>query len=269
MDDSAYFSGEKVVGDDLSIEGIRDWYVEEESGYYDLVNSVLFKDTGYFYEYDMLNEYYGYRHIRNRHFHRALAFGCARGDDVEPISENVDEYLAVEPSEKWWSPSIGGKPARFVKPSVSGEIPCGAGEIDLTVCLGVLHHIPNVTHVINEISRVSASSASFILREPISSMGDWRKPRVGLTKKERGFPLKWLDHRLADAGFEVQHRALCMFPITPRLGKMFGMGAYSNRSFVILDQLMSAAMSWNYHYHRDTLFKKLAPSSVFYVLRKI
>ena len=97
---------------------------------------------------------------------------------------------------------------------------------------------------------------------------NWRKPRVGLTKHERGFPLKWLDSRLTDAGFEIVRRSLCVFPATPRLGNMFGVSAYSKRGFVLLDQFMSIAMSWNYRYHRDTVFKKLAPSSVFYIVRK-
>lgn len=266
MDDNAYFSGEKVWGDDLTIEGIKAWYAEEETGYYDQVVS---RNTEYVYGYAALNEYHGYRHIRDRHFHRALALGCARGDDVEPLAESVDEYLAVEPAEKWWRPTIGGKPARFVKPIPSGDIPCDAGEVDLTISLGVLHHIPNVTHVINEISRVSAPNALFLLREPISTMGDWRKPRVGLTKNERGFPLSWLDERLTQAGFEFKRRASCMFPITPRLGKLFGVQAYSKEIFVMLDKLMSDATIWNYQYHRDTMLKKLSPACIFYILRKV
>ena len=266
--DSKYLSGTSLYGDDLSIEDVQSWLAEEEYGYYNLVNNVFFRETKYVYEYGALNEYYGYRHIRNRKFRLALTLGCARGDDVEPLAGNIDNYLAVEPAEKWWRPTIGGKPARFVKPSTSGDIPCGAGEVDLTVCLGVLHHIPNVTHVVNEISRASAPSALFLLREPVSTMGDWRRPRPGLTKNERGFPLAWLDKTLTNAGFLIERRALCMFPLTSRLGKLFRRNAYSNSGFVLLDRLFSVATKWNYHYHRDNVFKKVAPASVFYILRK-
>ncbi|WP_084484772.1 methyltransferase domain-containing protein [Methylosinus sp. LW3] len=270
MIDNAYLRGDVLFGDDLSPSDIEKWHADEERGYYELVHSVFFKDSDYVYEYAALNEHYGYRPIRGRHYRRALALGCARGDDVAPIADNVDEFLAVEPAEKWWSRSIGGKSARYVKPTMTGEIPCGAGEIDLTICLGVLHHIPNATRVINEISRVSATNAHFILREPISTMGDWTKPRVGLTKNERGLPVKWLDKTLSDAGFVFERRAFCMFPLTGRLANLLGGGnAYSNPKFVAIDKVMSAAMSWNYYYHRDRWFKKIAPSCAFYILRKI
>lgn len=264
-----YLSGLALYGDNLSTDDIRAWYAVEESGYYDLVTNIFFKDAEYTYEYAALNEYHGYRHIRGRHFRRALALGCARGDDVAPFADNVDEFLAIEPVEKWWAPSIGGKRAKFVKPSLAGDIPCGEGKIDLVVCLGILHHIPNVTHVISEIARVSATGAYFLMREPISTMGDWRKPRAGLTKNERGFHLMWFEETLLRAGFRIERRAFCMFPTTVRLGKLFNTNAYAHRTFVIQDHLVSSIMSWNYHYHRDNLFKKLAPGSVFYVLRKI
>ncbi len=269
MNDSVYFSGHKVYGDDMSLNDIEKWYSDEENGYYNLINTVYFKDRDYVYQYHALNEYHGYRHIRDRRYRRVLALGCARGDDVAPISANADEYFAIEPAEKWWSPTIGGKPAQFVKPNVSGDIRCRSGEVDLTICLGVLHHIPNVTHVINEISRVSSRNGRFILREPISTMGDWRKPRIGLTKNERGFPIKWLDNRLSEAGFVFERRAFCVFPLTAILGKLFGVSAYSSRGLVALDHIMGGLTLWNYHYHRDSLFKKIGPTSAFYILRKV
>jgi SAM-dependent methyltransferase len=263
-----YFSGLALYGDDFTVEEIAAWYATEENGYFNLVESVFFKDQEYVYEYAAANEHYGYRHIRSRQFRRALAFGCARGDDVAPIAGNVDEFVAIEPAEKWWHSSIGGKPANYIKPCMSGEIPYAANEFDLTICLGVLHHIPNVTHVISEIARVSAPGALLLLREPICTMGDWRKQRVGLTQNERGFPLQWLESTLRNAGFSIRKRALYAFPLTPRLARVFGLLPFNNNFFVILDQLFSCLTSWNYRYHRDTLFRKLAPSNVFYVLEK-
>lgn len=268
MDYDIYFSGQELFGDDLSKDEIENWYIAEENGYYELVRSALSPERDYTYEYRALNEYYAYRHMSDRRFRRALALGCARGDDVAPIAAQVDEYLAIEPAERWWSPTIGGRPARFVKPSITGDIPCASGEIDLAICLGVLHHIPNVTHVINEIARVVRSGGLFVLREPISSMGDWSRPRIGLTKNERGLPLEWLDDRLTRAGFVVERRALCMFPLTGKLAKLFGVRAYEKPALVHLDRLICALTRWNYRYHRDTLLKKLAPASVFYVLKR-
>jgi len=263
-----YLSGKKLYGDDFGPEELKNWYEDEELGYYNLVHDSSDDETEYAYGYSALNEHYAYRFIRDKHYHRALTLGCARGDDVEPISKNVGEFLALEPAEKWWRPTIGEASANFVKPEVSGDIICKTGSIDLTVCLGVLHHIPNVTHVINEIARVSKSGAIFVLREPVSTMGDWNNPRRGLTKNERGFPLSWLDDTLTRAGFEAEHRALCMFPATPRIGSLLKVSAYARRDLVILDKLFSTVTRWNYHYHRDKPFKKIAPANVFYVLRK-
>lgn len=268
MDYSDYFSGRKLYGDDFSIDDIRKWYEDEENGYYELIHNQFFKDIEYTYGYHALNEAHGYRHVRGRHYRRALAFGCANGDDVEPLASNVDEFVAIEPAEKWWRPEIGGKPARYIKPVVHGDIPLTSGEIDLTICLGVLHHIPNVTHVINEISRISAKGAVFVLREPISTMGDWRKPRIGLTRNERGFPLAWLDDRLRQAGFEIERRTLCMFPLTPKIAKLFGVDSYQNKNIVLMDKLISQALEWNYHYYRNSAWKKICGGSAFYVLKK-
>ena len=269
MDDAACFSGEKVYGDDLSLEGIKQWYADEELGYFNLKKGTSPEDSDYVYAYAALNEYHAYRYLRDHRFKTALALGCARGDDVEPLAGVVEAYIAIEPAEKWWRPTIGGKPARFVKPSVSGDIPCATGEIDLAISLGVLHHIANVTHVINEIARVCAKDAILVLREPISTMGDWRKPRVGLTKHERGFPLAWLDGRLAAAGFAVVRRRFCMFPLVSLAGRRLGINPYSNNSFVVFDHILCALTRWNYHYHRDNVFKKLGPGSIFYLLRKV
>jgi len=269
MDYSIYFLGHELFGDKMPENELTKWYSEEELGYYELVRDVSFKHTEYVYNYGALNERHGYKHIRNRHYRRAIALGCARGDDVAPISGYVDEYLAIEPAEQWWSPTIGGKPATFAKPNPLGDLPCGSGEIDLALCFAVLHHIPNVTHVINEISRVSAPGGRFLLREPISTMGDWRRPRVGLTKNERGFPIEWLDKTLVDAGFTFERRAFCMFPLTNMLGKRFGVRPYSKPNLVLFDEFASNLTKWNYHYHRNSWLKKIAPGCAFYILRKL
>jgi SAM-dependent methyltransferase len=260
-----FFLGERVYGDDFSLAQIKEWYEQEEIGYYDLTKA----RGGYSYGYHALNRFHGLTCLRGRVFDCCLAIGCARGDDVTPLARQVRKFIAIEPAEQWWSDRIGGAPASFMKPAISGDIPLPDNAADLATCLGVLHHIPNAGHVLREIARALKPGGIFLLREPILTMGDWRKPRRGLTRNERGFPLAWLDEKLAAAGFRVVRRRLCMFPGTKRLGRALRLGpVYNNRLLTTLDWLASSMLAWNLHYHRDTIVKKVAPGSVFYVLER-
>ena len=264
-----YFLGGRVYGDDFSPAQIKEWYAQEESGYYDLTQT---HGGGYTYGYHALNRLHGFGCLQGRLFDCCLALGCARGDDVSPLAPQVRKFVAVEPAEQWWSDNIGGTPASFIKPAISGDIALPDGAVDLATCLGVLHHIPNAGHVLGEIARVMKPGGIFVLREPIATMGDWRQPRRGLTRNERGFPLAWLDEKVAEAGFYIMRRRLCMFPATKRLGgilRLLRLGpVYNNRLLTVADWLVSGLFAWNLHYHRDTLLKKVAPVSVFYVLEK-
>jgi len=272
MDDSfaqRYFSGEHLYGDDLDEDGVRRW-LAEECGYYDLYGDGTAPDgCAVPYEYHALNEFHGYRHLRTLRFSQALAIGCGQGDDIAPIADRIGHITAVEPEKRWWRDRIGGTPATYHAPDAAGTVPAGTGTIGLTVCLGALHHIPTVTRVLGEIARATAPGGLFLLREPVSTMGDWRKPRPGLTRNERGLPLAWLDRTLDGCGFRPVHRNLCMFPATPRLAGAIGVkDAYNRKAAVLQDHALSRISAWNYHYHRTSLWQKLAPASVFYVLQK-
>jgi SAM-dependent methyltransferase len=260
-----YFLGERVYGDDFSPAQIREWYRQEEAGYYDLTRA----HGTYTYGYHALNRLHGFACLKDRTFDCCLALGCARGDDVAPLAPRVRKFTAIEPAEQWWADNIAGTPASFIKPAVSGDIALPDDTADLATCLGVLHHIPNAGHVLSEIARVMKPGGIFLMREPILTMGDWRKPRRGLTRNERGFPLAWLDDKIAHAGFHIMRRRLCMFPATKRLGRALRLtSVYNNRALTVLDWLASGMFAWNLHYHRDTALKKIAPGSAFYVLEK-
>ena len=143
------------------------------------------------------------------------------------------------------------------------------GTADLATCLGVLHHIPNAGHVLAEIARVLRPGGIFLMREPILTMGDWRRPRRGLTQNERGFPLAWLDAR-SRSGFRVVAAAALHVPADQNGSAACCVSGpvYNNKALTFADGLISRAFAWNLHYHRDTMFKKVAPGSVFYVLEK-
>ena len=259
-----YFTGSTLYGDDFGKDQIKTWYEKEEHGYFNLTQS--YKE--YVYSYHALNEFHAFQFLKER-YECCLAFGCAKGDDVALLAARVDKFIAIEPAEKWWSNEINGTAAEFLKPSAMGDIPLSDASVGLAVCSGVLHHIPNASHVLSELARVLRPRGHLLLREPISTMGDWRKPRRGLTANERGFPPGWIDARAASLGLQVVRKRYCFFPLMPRLEHAFGLKpVYNSRLFVRLDYFLSSLTSWNLHYHRDSAWKKIAPGAIFYTFEK-
>ena len=259
-----YLSGASLYGDDFDEAGIRRWFEEEEHAFYDLAQT--YDDSEYVY--DAANQFYTYRFL-NRRYECCVAIGCATGDDIAPLGDRVGHFVAIEPAEKWWKPEIGGRPAQFLKPSLLGDIALADESADLVICLGVLHHIPNVSHVFSEMARILSPDGTMVVREPISTMGDWRVSRPGLTRNERGFPPGWLEQKAETLGLQIERASYCRFPLTLRVARILGLTpAYNSPSMVRFDAALSELMKWNLHYHRDSLFKKLAPSARTFIFRK-
>ncbi len=262
-----YFSGRKLYGDDFSPEKISIWFSEEEKGYFDLATS---HNSEYDYQYHSMNVRHGFSRLPNKTFDCCVALGCARGDELVPIAPKVSRFVAIEPAESWWSDRIAEKPTTFMKPTVSGDIDLPTASADLLTCLGVIHHIPNVSHVLSEMARIAKPGAYFLLREPIYSMGDWRKPRSGLTKNERGFPITWLRAKLAEVGFEIEYEAFCVFPALTRLIEKAGVRhPFKVPGVALADAVLSSVFGRGMAYHRRSMRQKIAPTSAFFVLRKI
>lgn len=179
-----YFSGNKLYGDDFSKAEIEEWFRDESEGYANLGAKIK---KQYFYSYHALNVFHAYRFLRNRTFNRALGIGSAYGDEFLPLAKNIQEIFVLDPSDAFSDiETIGGVPCAYKKPNSSGDIPFDNNFFDLITSLGVMHHIPNVSYVMGECFRCLNSSGIMLLREPITSMGDWRKARTGLTKAGEG-----------------------------------------------------------------------------------
>jgi len=73
---------------------------------------------------------------------------------------------------------------------------------------------------------------------------------------------------IASAGLDVEHQALCQFPLTPRLLKPLRPDPYNSRPAVVLDALMCRLFRWNVNYHPANVVQRLRPMSAFLVLRK-
>ena len=215
-DISVYLSGEKLYGDDFSIDEIEKWFADEAEGYAGLGAK---EKESYKYIYHELNKQLGFRFLKDRRLNRALGIGSAYGEEFEPLSEQIEKITILDPSNAFSSvQEIAGTPCEYVKPVSSGNMPFESHSFDLVTSLGVMHHIPNVSHVIGECYRCLNDGGYMLLHEPVTSMGDWRKPRRGLTKRERGIPLELLDKIVQKQGFKIRHRTLCKFPVVPMIG---------------------------------------------------
>jgi len=67
-------------------------------------------------------------------------------------------------------------------------------------------------------------------------MGDWRKERKGLTKRERGIPLNIFRKIISDSGFEVISEKKCVFSLTSRLRYFIKKPIYNSKIGLILDR---------------------------------
>lgn len=260
-----YFSGERLYGDDLCQEKIDVWYSGEAEGYFNLVQAGA---GNYAYGYHALNERHGFSRLPERRFSHVLGVGSAYGEELSPILGRSDRVSILEPSEGFRQEAIHGVPVAYVKPHPTGTLPFPDSEFDLITCFGVLHHIPNVGKIINEYCRVLKAGGYVLIREPIISMGDWRRPRPGLTRHERGIPLAILRDMVRKAGFEIRNEQKCMFSLTSRLHYVMSRPVYDSPLVAVLDQCLCALPVWSKAYHARNVLQKVRPSAVFLVLRK-
>jgi len=261
----ACLRGEKLYGDDFLQEDINAWFKDEEAGYYNLGAA---DRENYEYGYHALNMEYGFRFLPDTTFSHVLGVGSAYGDELLPIVGKSSRITILEPAEGFVITKLNGYPVEYKKPQPSGILPFAKESFDLIICLGVLHHIPNVSTVVGEFFRCLKPNGYVLIREPIKSLGDWRKPRKGLTKRERGIPLEIFRKIILSAGFEVVREQKCMFSLTSRLRHVLSTPVFNSRFAVFLDKILCSFPLWSNKYHPTNPFHKLSPSSVFYVLRK-
>jgi SAM-dependent methyltransferase len=257
--------GKKLYGDDFPPGEIDRWYQDEEEGYADLGA----KDrTRYSYGYHALNHAHAFRHLPPRNFAHVLSLGGAYGEELRPLLPRAGKITILDPSVAFTVKEIAGVPVEYVKPQPSGLMPFPDELFDLATCFGCLHHVPNVSTVVREVFRSLRPSGIALIREPTVSMGDWRRPRVGLTRRERGLPLSIFRRIVQSAGFTVVKERRCVFPLIIRLRPLFGGPVYNSPTAVWLDGLLSWLFSWNSRYHCVNPLQKLQPTVVAFVLQK-
>lgn len=257
-----YFSGEKLYGDNFTPKQIAEWIKDEEEAYADIKSDNIKK-----YQYNELNKQHGYSKLKNKNYEKALCFGGGNCHEILPIIQKVEKIYVIEPSSSYRSKVLKGKELVYITPKSDGKIDARNNTFDLITCFGVLHHIPNVSSEIKELKRVLKPGGIMLIREPTVSMGDWRKKRFGITKRERGIPLEVFDNIMKKENLKIIHKTRVLHPFARR-----GFGAikdpFNSKIATKADAVLSKIFSFNKKYHATKWYHKLQPQSIFYVLKK-
>lgn len=266
------FKGEIIYGDNFSQNEIKEWFEMEKEGYSSLDSIELDDLDKNIYHYHSLNKFYGFKYLKSiTSFKNVLGIGSASGNEFEPIIKKIENLYILEPSDVLKEKKISALEINYESPTIDGTINFPDNKFDLITSFGVLHHIPNVTFVFSEISRVLNKDGIFLFREPIVSMGDWREKRYGLTKNERGIPIKELKRIIMSNNFEIIAENYCFTLTTPLnriFRKFFKNPIYYYKFYLFLDKIISKLLVFNIKYHTTNKYDKLYPQNVFFVLKK-
>lgn len=255
-------NGVKILGDDYTLDEIQQWFEDEAQGYADIVPE-SHKDN--FDEYKNVTYRYLFQYIKNINFVNALIYGGGYGTEILPILEQLNNIIILEPGNKFKRDYIGNKRVKYIFPTPSGNMMFGDKTFDLITCLGVLHHVPNVSFILSEFYRVLNVNGYVLIREPITSMHIFEKRRrKGATARERGIPLTPFQAIIKRIGFIVERECVHGFAPITKLPP----GVKFSKPMMILDEILCKAFLWNYTYNEYSFIKKFRPTSVSYVLRK-
>jgi SAM-dependent methyltransferase len=260
-----FFSGQALYGDDFAQADIDAWFADEEHGYAGLVDA---DNARHGYGYEALNRLHGFGLLApDRQFRHALGFGSSYGDELLPVAPRCQQITLLDASSKFAVKDIGGVPVNYLLATPTGDIRLPDASVDLITCFGVLHHIPNVSKVLQEFRRVLAPDGVALIREPITTMGDWRQPRAGLTRRERGIPRSLFLDMVRRSGFDVVSARDCQFPPLVKALSKLGRSTFSSALATQADAWLSSAFRFNYRYHRGDLWSRFAPGSLFVTAR--
>ena len=259
-----YYAGHKLWGDDFSLDEIREWYLLEENACFEIYDQGRRRMPNN----DYLHWHYGYRRALNGRntLGKVLGLGSGNGEEFRPVRQWIEHLYIVESAAGYFH---NDATTTYVKARMDGTLDFAADFFDTAVNIAVLHHIPNVSHVLGELFRVLKPGGICLIKEPITTLGDWYPPRKsGLAPCERGFPQELLKQMTAKTGFNLLQQTCFEFPLLRHVRDRGGIDTYNSKFWTGLDQLCCRLTSWNYRYHRRNWFQKLAPSYTFLILQK-
>lgn len=261
-----FFLGKKLYGDDFTEVQLRIWYEEEKEGYSGVV---LSQQEEYRYHYHELNRFHLFRYVNIQQGAHAIGLGSAYGHEFLPIADRLDKITIIDPSDKFAEhQDLNGTLLEYRKPAPDGILDFPDNHFQLATSMGALHHIANVSTVLREFHRCLAPGGYMLVREPIVTQGDWRYPRRGLTKNERGIPYKLMQMVVMNVGFQIEHSALFDFAPFTRVMAELGTPTFTSPLATRIDRLLSLLFSFNTKYHRTSFIERFGPASLAMVLRK-
>lgn len=267
-------SGTNLFGEELSKSELEIWFKQEENAFYETSGNSATTDPWYAY-IRYVNRKLGYKTISNLLHQPAevITLGPGDGTELNDLIEsfNVSRIHCVEASIEFQKTlKRNFHNSVIIQPRHTGDIDIPDNSTNLFLAYSVLHHIPNVSKVISEASRVLEKNGILIIREPCSSMGMWGTNRSA-TPNERGIPKRLIMEYCDRYGLEVIGKPIPILlePINKLLKKTIGYKFISFYFIYLLDRVMSSLVSINDHYWRDTAIKKIGPSSYFYIFKKL
>jgi len=256
-----FLSGRELYGDDFDASQVAAWFADEQHGYAELYGS---DPQRHEYGYTALNEYHGFSRLpASARYAHALGFGSNFGDELEPILHQTERLTLLDSSDRYVVDKLKGVSVSYILAQPNGRIALDDASVDLITCFGVLHHIPNVSAVLAEFGRVMTPGGTLLVREPTTTMGDWRYARKGLTARERGIPRHLFRSMVEKGGFVIDSAAPCYFPPWVRLCERFGVATFGNRGATAIDSMFARAFDGWYAYHRSHVAARFAPASLF------
>lgn len=262
----AQLYGEELYGDQFTDEQVERWFADEADAYFRMSGESQAPDN---YGYRELNRQALFRHIPNsRRFDHALGFGSGFGTELVPLASQIDRLTIIESSEGYGRDPALVMPSSVVRARPNGDLPLGVASVDLVTCFNVLHHIPNVAHVLGEFARVLRRGGLLLVSEPVTSMGgNWGKSRRGLTPHERGIPAAYLRDRLRMLGFVIEQERFTVFPPILKLWRL-GPAPYNSRILTSLDYVLCRALARRVRYHAVNRWQKLRPTELMILARR-
>ncbi|MES2208444.1 MAG: class I SAM-dependent methyltransferase [Pseudomonadota bacterium] len=269
-------NGAVLAGNDFTGEQLSKWFAQEQEAFYYDNNGNSEVDPWYEYARS-LNELLGFSRVplikdKALTSPSVLVLGPGSGIEIDNFAKKNSNWRIyfIEASSNFKVELKQKYSKSFVIDAVtSGDILVNNDSQDVVCAFSVLHHVPNVSYVVKEMYRVMKPGGLFLVREPCSSMGDWRYPRSA-TPNERGISRDLMISIAKNAGFEIEQKPIPILfnPLNVYLKKIGASSLITTKNFYWVDRLFSWLTSFNDHYWRDCWYKKIGPSAYFYVFKK-
>lgn len=258
----------KLIGNDYNKKKIKQWYLEEETYHNNIVGDRWNKYPSI---YEVFNNKYGFdKHFKPTSESRVLSFGCAEGLDLEKLYKKYSFLLyGLESSNSLINKFKRRFPkAEIKKADQKGKIDFEDNFFDYISILGVLHHIPNISFVLSELTRVLKPNGIMIIREPISSMRPTGVKPIGLSPNERGIPIDFFIKEFEKLNLKIIKYTYSFFPPLVILIEKFRIPKIILHRLYYLDKFLSTLSSNNLKYQRTTILERCAAGSAYYVVKK-